>query len=131
MHPYRVSLGGPLAGHASCARSGNVSAVISNPIKSMRGVMKRFRRSSLLPAAALAPLAIAATAFAQTTPGNDNDSPDMSEVIVTGTRLTAEGFVQPTPTTMLSNVDIEKSAHPNIFNTIVELPSLQGSTGRG
>src|SRR5689334_20141204 len=93
--------------------------------------MTRFRRSILLPAAALAPLAIATTAIAQTAPDSGADAPELSEVIVTGTRLTAEGFVQPTPTTMLSNVDIEKSAHPNIFNTIVELPSLQGSTGRG
>ena len=93
--------------------------------------MSRFRRSVLLPATALAPFAIATTAIAQTPPATGDESPVLSEVVVTGTRLTAEGFVQPTPTTMLQVEDLEKSAHPNIFNTIVELPSLQGSTGRG
>jgi outer membrane receptor protein involved in Fe transport len=93
--------------------------------------MSRFRRSSFIPAAALAPLAIATSAMAQTPPASSEDSTALSEVVVTGTRLTAEGFVQPTPTTMLNTEDLAKSAHPNIFNTIVELPSLQGSTGRG
>jgi iron complex outermembrane recepter protein len=93
--------------------------------------MSRFRRSILLPATALAPFAIATSAVAQTPPASGDESAVLSEVVVTGTRLTAEGFVQPTPTTMLNTEDLEKSAHPNIFNTIVELPSLQGSTGRG
>src|SRR5688500_13411983 len=30
------------------------------------------------------------------------ESPEISEVIVTGTRLTSSGFVQPTPTTIIS-----------------------------
>ncbi len=51
-------------------------------------------------------------------------------VTVSGSRIASRGFTQPTPTTTLSSADLEKSAKPNIFNTLVELPALQGSTGR-
>lgn len=50
-------------------------------------------------------------------------------VTVTGSRISARGFNQPTPTTTLTSEDIEKQAQPNIFDTIAELPALQGSTG--
>jgi len=60
----------------------------------------------------------------------DAPAEDLSEIVVTGSRILSTGFTQPTPTTMLSTADIEKSAAPNIFNTVAELPVLQGSTGR-
>src|SRR6185437_3800838 len=44
-------------------------------------------------------------------------------------RITSAGFNAPTPTTVLSSDDIEKQAQSNVFSTITELPSLQGSTG--
>lgn len=50
-------------------------------------------------------------------------------VTVTGSRISARGYNQPTPTTTLTSEDIEKSAQPNIFTTIAQLPALQGSTG--
>jgi iron complex outermembrane receptor protein len=68
-------------------------------------------------------------AQAQTPPADDAGDA-VGEVIVTGTRLTSSTFVQPTPTQSISVGDIELKAQPNIFQTIVELPSLQGSTGR-
>lgn len=54
----------------------------------------------------------------------------VTEIIVTGSRITSSGFSQPTPTSMISAVDIEKAAAPNLFNTIAALPVLHGSTGR-
>ena len=51
-------------------------------------------------------------------------------VQVSGTRIAARGFTQPTPTTSLSTADLERAAKPNLFNTLAELPALQGSTGR-
>lgn len=54
----------------------------------------------------------------------------ISEVVVTGSRITSSGYTQPTPTSMISAQDIELDASPNLFNTIAELPVLQGSTGR-
>ncbi len=55
---------------------------------------------------------------------------EVEEVMITGSRITSSSFTQPTPTTMMSAVEIEKSADPNVFNTIAKLPALQGSTGR-
>ena len=51
-------------------------------------------------------------------------------VTVSGSRIASRGFTQPTPTTTLSAADLTKNAQPNVFNTIAELPALQGSTGR-
>lgn len=56
--------------------------------------------------------------------------PKENVVTVSGSRIAARGFTQPTPTTTLSADDLAKTAKPNIFNTIAELPALQGSTGR-
>lgn len=51
------------------------------------------------------------------------------EIVVTGTRIMSSGFNAPTPTTMIGSEDIERNASPNLFNTVIQLPSLQGSTG--
>lgn len=60
----------------------------------------------------------------------DAAAPVDTVVTVSGSRIAARGFTQPTPTTTLSAADLTKSAQPNVFNTIAELPALQGSTGR-
>jgi iron complex outermembrane recepter protein len=77
-------------------------------------------------------------AFAQTSadaaaapggaPAANNDL-DVSTIVVTGTRITLTGFTAPTPTTMVNAEDLQKSAQPNLFTTITQLPSLQGSSG--
>ncbi|WP_371763241.1 TonB-dependent receptor domain-containing protein [Massilia sp.] len=56
--------------------------------------------------------------------------PEANVVRISGSRIAARGFTQPTPTTSLSSADLEKAAKPNLFNTLAELPALQGSTGR-
>ena len=66
------------------------------------------------------------------TPGgssNANNELAVTEVVVTGTRITLTGFTAPTPTQMLNETELLKSAQPNLFTTITQLPSLQGSTG--
>ena len=55
----------------------------------------------------------------------------VESVVVSSSRLQAQGFNAPTPTTVISAADLEASAKPNIFNAITELPALQGSTGMG
>jgi outer membrane receptor protein involved in Fe transport len=57
-------------------------------------------------------------------------TPADNVVTVSGSRIASRGFTQPTPTTSLSSDDLAKNAQPNLFNTIAELPALQGSTGR-
>src|SRR5690349_20736849 len=76
---------------------------------------------------ALALLTVSVRAGAAEPP---NEADPISEVVVTGSRITTTGFSQPTPTTIISAADIEKAAAPNLFNTISQLPVLQGSTGR-
>jgi outer membrane receptor protein involved in Fe transport len=51
-------------------------------------------------------------------------------VVVSGSRIAARGFSQPTPTTTLTSADLDRAAKPNIFESLIELPALQGSTGR-
>jgi outer membrane receptor protein involved in Fe transport len=60
---------------------------------------------------------------------SEADKSDAATIVVTGTRITSSGFTAPTPTTMVNAEDLAKSAQPNIFTSITELPSLQGSTG--
>jgi len=55
--------------------------------------------------------------------------PELESVVVTGTRITSRGFNAPTPTTVVTSEDIAKTAQPNIFTAVTQLPSLQGSTG--
>ena len=56
-----------------------------------------------------------------------NDNPAAETVVVSASRITASGFAAPTPTTVIGARDIEQNAQPNIFTTINQLPSLQGS----
>ena len=73
------------------------------------------------------------TALAQETAGSaqtTNAEPASdSTIVVTGTRITSNGFSAPTPTTTVSADELQKSAQPNIFSAITKLPSLLGSTG--
>jgi len=61
-------------------------------------------------------------------PSNAEPASDTT-VVVTGTRITSNGFSAPTPTTTVTADDLQKSAQPNIFSAITKLPSLLGSTG--
>ncbi|MBD8548566.1 TonB-dependent receptor plug domain-containing protein [Sphingomonas sp. CFBP 8760] len=61
----------------------------------------------------------------QTTP----EDADNRDIVVTGSRITAAGYDAPTPTTTLSAEMIRRTAQPNVFNTLTQLPALQGSTG--
>ena len=53
--------------------------------------------------------------------------PEANVVRISGSRIAARGFSQPTPTTSLSSADLEKAAKPNLFNTLAELPALTRS----
>jgi iron complex outermembrane receptor protein len=60
---------------------------------------------------------------------SDAERSDAATIVVSGTRITSRGFTAPTPTTMVNSDDLAKSAQPNIFTTLTQLPALQGSTG--
>jgi iron complex outermembrane recepter protein len=88
------------------------------------------------PGWAAAPVAPAAVKPADPSSAQTTETPPDAkekatvEIIVTGSRITASGFSAPTPTTVIGAAQIAKNAEPNIFNTVVQLPSLMGSTGR-
>lgn len=92
---------------------------------------------------ALAAMTLASPAYAQTAPAPapqeevapqaeapaDADAEQQGDIIITGSRIIASGFTAPTPTTVIGEEQITANAQPNLFNTIAQLPSLQGSTG--
>jgi outer membrane receptor protein involved in Fe transport len=98
-------------------------------------------RASLAPILACAIAVPAAAQDAAVPPGqiappsplgtsdDDQAAPAGSDIIVTGSRIQSSGFAAPTPTTVIGEEQIQQNAQPNIFNTIAQLPSLQGSTG--
>ena len=54
---------------------------------------------------------------------------EVEQVTVSSTRLQAAGFDAPTPTTIVSAADLARTAQPNVFDAVTQLPALQGSTG--
>ena len=111
-------------------------------MKVARAIRRQHRGASL---AALAIMALAGTAHGQTAPqaaapaapesiapqddAAQSDTARNADIVVTGSRITTSGFNAPTPTTVIGEEQIANNAQPNIFNTIAQLPSLQGSTG--
>ncbi len=93
----------------------------------MKGV-RRDLHACLVSASTL--LAITGRADAAEQASTPPTTEPLAEIVVTGSRISSSGFTQPTPTSVVSAADIEKAAAPNLFNTIAELPVLQGSTGR-
>lgn len=53
---------------------------------------------------------------------------DISEIVVTGTRVVRNGYDAPTPTTIVGAAEIAAQAPANIADFVNELPSLAGST---
>jgi iron complex outermembrane receptor protein len=97
-----------------------------NPGRSARSL----GRSPLLAGAALCAMVCAMPAAAQDAAAADEQAEGQSAaIVVTGSRIRSSGFNAPTPTQVLDSQAIEQNAQPNIFTTIAELPSLQGSTG--
>lgn len=82
-------------------------------------------KSGLVSASAIAALMFTTGAHAQAAGGNETQA--METVVITGTHIQNSGFQAPTPTQVIGTEQIEKNAEPNIFTTIAQLPSLQGS----
>jgi len=90
----------------------------------------RGKRSLAVLKACMASTSFAAiTAMSLAVPAAAADSETLETVTVTGSHIQTTGFSAPTPTTVVGIEQIEKSAEPNIFVTLQQLPSLQGSSG--
>ncbi|MFD1951825.1 TonB-dependent receptor domain-containing protein [Sphingomonas arantia] len=77
------------------------------------------------PAEAVAPGSVSATTAVGPAQTNASDG----DIVVTGSRIVSNGFAAPTPTTVIGAAQIQSNAQPNVFTTIAQLPSLQGSSG--
>ncbi|WP_315760963.1 TonB-dependent receptor plug domain-containing protein [Sphingomonas sp. Y38-1Y] len=101
-----------------------------------------WRRLGTASFAALAVCMIAAPAYAQDAaapapaepqalpPAEQTDNSGAAQdIVVTGSRIQSSGFNAPTPTTVIGEEQIAANAQPNVFTTIAQLPSLQGSSG--
>jgi outer membrane receptor protein involved in Fe transport len=62
-----------------------------------------------------------------TTAAIAQEAAPMETVVVSSSRITASGFSAPTPTTIVGAADIQQNAQPNVFDTLTQLPALQGS----
>ncbi|MGZ3304648.1 MAG: TonB-dependent receptor, partial [Asticcacaulis sp.] len=78
---------------------------------------------------ALALCAVAGVAMAADPAQKPKSDDSETVVVVTASRITTKNFKAPTPTTSISTVDIANMAQPNLFTTVAQLPSLQGSSG--
>lgn len=90
------------------------------------------RRQALMSAGAIALVSALTAGPALAQSGSDKSpSPSgggdatVSEIVVTGTRIQTTGFTAPTPTSVIGEEQIQNNAQPNVFATIVQLPSLQ------
>src|SRR3984957_1507921 len=59
----------------------------------------------------------------------EDSANELATAVVSSTRLQNAGFDAPTPTQVLNSSDLAKIADPNIFDAVIQLPALQGSTG--
>ncbi|MBO9575737.1 MAG: TonB-dependent receptor [Sphingobium sp.] len=89
---------------------------------------RRGRAHLLSAAAAIAALSCAMPAFAQDAPAAGEEA-EAKDIVITGSRIVSPNFSAPTPVQAVDAAQIAANAQPNIFNTIAQLPSLQGSTG--
>ncbi|MBO9723770.1 MAG: TonB-dependent receptor [Novosphingobium sp.] len=91
-------------------------------------------RFTMVSVAAMAACIMAVPASAQdaadaATSQGDEQRVQAADIVVTGSRIKTSGYTAPTPTTVIDSAAIESNAQPNIFTTIAQLPSLQGSSG--
>jgi outer membrane receptor protein involved in Fe transport len=52
------------------------------------------------------------------------NSPGVEQVTVTGTRISIQGYEQPTPVTVVSSEDLERDSYADIAQSLVEMPSV-------
>ncbi|NOW47516.1 outer membrane receptor protein involved in Fe transport [Novosphingobium sp. SG751A] len=99
-------------------------------MKNARNARLAANRKKLIISSSLAVLALPCAVHAQTAPAaTPANVPGAAEIIVTGSRITASGFNAPTPTTVVSIEQLQQAAQPNLFDSIAQLPALQGSVG--
>jgi outer membrane receptor protein involved in Fe transport len=91
-------------------------------------MISRSARLAYLSSVAAVVLSTPVFAQAATPESAENDSPDASDIVVTGSRITGTGFRMPTPVTVLGADDLAKTGVTSVGEIMKELPSMLGST---
>lgn len=60
-------------------------------------------------------------------PANSAQEPSTAEIVVTGSRVTRDGYNQPTPVTVASTSELEKATPTNLADAINKLPQFANS----
>ena len=107
------------------------SSIVINQLRdrAFRSVSLFALISSLAAAPALAQTAATAGTAAPPPSDRAGEAATAAEIVVTGSRIQSSGFAAPTPTTVLGEAQLQANAQPNLFTTVAQLPSLQGSSG--
>jgi outer membrane receptor protein involved in Fe transport len=75
-------------------------------------------------------LASASIAAAQdSTSAGESGADNVTEVVVTGTRLNVSGFITPTPVTVLDSATLERNAPADVYEVMRTMPFVRVSTG--
>src|SRR5580692_39392 len=90
----------------------------------MQGIFCRLQLGASSLALMAAVSCFSTGALAQNEPASGQQ---VENVVVSSTRITTAGFNAPTPTTVVGQDFLEGQAQPNIFDSIIQLPSLLGS----
>jgi len=90
----------------------------------MQGIFCRLQLGASSLALMAAVSCFSTGALAQNEPASGQQ---VENVVVSSTRITTAGFNAPTPTTVVGQDFLEGQAQPNIFDSIIQLPSLMGS----
>lgn len=70
---------------------------------------------------------VSSPAPADTTPAESRPTADMSDIVVTGTRVVRDGYNQPTPVTVASTAELEKATPTNLADALNKLPQFANS----
>ena len=87
----------------------------------------KMRAMTTVSAAAIFAMTAPHAAYAQA-PAQTAQTPNVEEIVVTGTRIIRDGYEAPTPLSVLGSTEIEAAAPANIADFVNQLPSLAGSS---
>lgn len=86
-----------------------------------------FRRRSAIALGITIACSGQAFAQAQSSGAADTSEPRITEIIVTGSRISTAGFDAPTPTTVLSEDDLRQAGRTDISATLTDLPQFRNT----
>lgn len=113
-HEFAVSQGGTSAGDGSRRSFADADAALTS------------EPGASVPA--LAATSIAAQADSSVAKHPPEDPAESAEILVTGSRIDRAGFNAPTPTTVLSGVELLQGNRPSVAQLLNDLPQFRAST---